>query len=153
MVEVQREFAARRGDLVNTDKEEGSEGTKNELDFADDEDDLTTAQQCRTHNVPRHSIGGTENPYHPDFPPKPDPSTGLPRPLEMGLPKTLSPFTSSRLEASQQYYHPLNDNRNPNAKFIPHHKNNLYLRNPHQSHCHNAMPTQYPSQNATGQTR
>ena len=76
------------GDLVSTDEEEGSlvkadeevdsddefpdaeDGTKNELDFADEEDDLTTAQQRRTRNVLRHSIGGTENPYHPDFPPK-----------------------------------------------------------------------------------
>ena len=73
---------------MNTDEEEGSlvkaakevdlddgfsdaeDRTKHELDFADDKDDLTTAQQRRTCNVPRHSIGGTENPYHPDFPKK-----------------------------------------------------------------------------------
>ena len=52
MAEVQREFAARRGDLVNTDEKEGSDGTKNELDFANDEDDLTTAQPARKTTIP-----------------------------------------------------------------------------------------------------
>ena len=92
--------------MVKADKEvdlgdefsDAEDGTKNKLDFANEEDDLTTVQQHGTSNASRHSVNGTENPYHSDFPKKPDPSAGQPRPPET-LPATYSPFTSARLEA------------------------------------------------------